>query len=197
MNTQTLKETSVNHDILTEIKERWSPRVFSNEPIPEPEFKRILEAGRWAPSSYNTQPWRIIYGFKGTEEYDRILNCLVPFNQGWAKHAAVLLLGCYKTTNEKGQKFSHAFHDLGLFMANATLQAQHSGIAVHQMAGVNAEEAKKEFNIPQDIEIGTAVALGYYGGNPDDLPQDLRKQELQQTRNRMKIEEFSFNGDIG
>jgi hypothetical protein len=69
------------------------------------------------------------------------------------------------------------------------------GIAVHQMAGVNSEDARKEFKFPEDYKVHTAIALGHYGGELGDLPSDdLRKQE-QSARKRMPQEEFTFEGD--
>jgi hypothetical protein len=46
---------------------RWSPRAFTAEPIGELELMSILEAARWAPSSFNSQPWRFIYARRGVD----------------------------------------------------------------------------------------------------------------------------------
>ena len=37
--------------------ERWSPRSFSSDPVPEKDLKKIIDAGRWSPSTSNEQPW--------------------------------------------------------------------------------------------------------------------------------------------
>jgi nitroreductase len=71
---------------------RWSPRAMSGEPIARDEFMRLLEAARWAPSSYNNQPWRFVYGFKGTPAWDTLFSLLTPANQEWAKNSAVFVL---------------------------------------------------------------------------------------------------------
>ena len=47
-------------DILQAIKERRSIRKYSEEPISEDQLNQILEAGRWAPSRGNSQPWKFI-----------------------------------------------------------------------------------------------------------------------------------------
>ncbi len=190
------KETLTDYDIIPEIKNRWSPRVFADTPVSESEIRLLLEAGRWAPSSFNRQPWVFIYGFKGTKEYDRIFNCLTEFNQSWAGNAPVLMLGCFKKTTETGAENFHALHDLGLFTANLTLQAQHNGIAVHQMAGVKYEDAKKEFGFPEDYHVATALAIGYYGGDHNKLTDDLKEQEVSLKRQRKSQDEFVFNGDF-
>lgn len=192
-----IKTTPIAHPIVETIKNRWSPRVFSNKPITETEAKILLEAGRWAPSSGNMQPWIVIWGIKGTEMFDRIFNCLDDYNQQWAGNAQMLWLNGFrkKMPNRDMENF-HALHDLGLFMGNVIHQAAYMQIAVHQMAGVRYKDAMKEFQIPNDYHIATAVAFGYFGGNPDVLPEKMKEQELEKNRKRKEISEFAFNGDF-
>src|SRR3954452_4863931 len=65
--------------------ERWSPRAFADRDVSTADLKTIFEAARWAPSSYNEQPWRFFVGHRGSETYSKILDALVPFNHDWAK----------------------------------------------------------------------------------------------------------------
>lgn len=191
------KITPTEHHIKELIKNRWSPRTFAQTPITEEKARILLEAGRWAPSASNIQPWRIIWGLKGTEMYDRIFECLDDFNQQWAGNAQMLWINAFKKTMEKKDKENfHALHDLGLFMGNVVHQAGSMGIAVHQMAGVQFKKAHREFEFTDDYHVATAVAFGYFGGNPDELPDDLRKDELAEMRKRKKQEEFAFNGNF-
>ena len=191
------KTTTPDHEIIELLKKRWSPRVFSDQVPTEVQLKQLFEAGRWAPSSNNFQPWVIIYGIKGTPQYDRIYNCLVEFNQGWAKHAPVLMLGAYRKDmpNKEAENF-HALHDLGAFSAMLSIQATAMDIAVHQMAGIKFDEARKEFNFPDNYHVATAAAIGFYGGNPELLDDDLEKAEREQKRERKPQEEFIFNADF-
>ena len=191
------KITPIHHPILERIKSRWSPRVFAQTPITVSQAKILLEAGRWAPSASNIQPWRVIWGLKGTSVYDRIFDCLDDFNQSWAGNAQMLWVNAFKKTmliNDK-QNF-HALHDLGLFMGNVLAQASSMNIAVHQMAGVQFKKAQEEFKFNEDYHVATAIAFGFYGGNPDVLPLNLKKQELEQTRQRQPQENFAFNGNF-
>lgn len=190
------KITPTDYDVIDVIKTRWSPRAFDDVPVSESEVKQLLEAGRWASSSYNQQPWRIIYGIKGDAVYDRILACLIPFNQDWATHAPVLMVTAYKKTNFDGDAYFHALHDLGLFMGNLVIQANHNGIAVHQMGGIDQEKAHHEFEFTSDFGIATAVAIGRYGGDPDQLSDDLKEQELEKMRERKPVDAFAFNGNF-
>lgn len=193
------KEVIPDYAILESIANRWSPRTFSDIPMVENQVKILLEAGRWAPSSGNIQPWRIIWGLKGTEMYHRIFNCLDDFNQQWAGNSQLLWLNVIKKTMGKGKRERenfHALHDLGLFMGNVLTQAASMDIAVHQMAGVLYKKAQKEFDFPENFHVATAVAFGNFGGDPEILPEDLRKEEVASRRGRKPQEKFAFNGNF-
>ena len=72
--------------------DRWSPRALSGEPISDDELFTLFEAARWAPSSYNNQPWRFVYAKRDTPHWKRLFGFLVHANQEWAKHAAALIV---------------------------------------------------------------------------------------------------------
>lgn len=191
------KITPLDFPILDSIKIRWSPRSFAETPITEEKAKILLEAGRWAASASNIQPWRVIWGLKGTKMYERIFDCLDEFNQSWAKNSQMLWINAFKKTMVKNEKENfHALHDLGLFMGNVTHQANSMSIAVHQMAGVQFKKAHKEFKFTEDYHVATAVAFGYFGGNPEILPEELKEQELKKMRERKTQDEFAFNGNF-
>ena len=69
-----------------------SPRAFSNEPISETQLLTLFEAARWAPSSYNAQPWRFIYARRDSKHWPRFLGLLSAYNQSWARNAAALVI---------------------------------------------------------------------------------------------------------
>jgi nitroreductase len=185
------KIADTEHEIFALLKQRYSPRIFKNKKINEMHLKQLFEAVRWSASSNNLQPWRIIYAEKDTSAYKTILSCLSDFNQTWAANAPLLMLTAYKINKENGEENFHALHDLGLSMGNMTVQAQYLDIAIHHMAGVDWEKAHDVFDVPKEFHITTAVALGYYGGEIDELPEDLQKLETAE-RKRMSYEEFAF-----
>jgi hypothetical protein len=63
------------------------------------------------------------------------------------------------------------------------------------MAGFDREKARKEIGIPDDYDLGAAVALGYWG-DPDDLPEQARKTELAK-RQRKPLHEIAFASHWG
>lgn len=181
------------HDL---IAHRWSPRAFDSRPVEPEKLRTLFEAARWAPSSYNAQPWYFIVGTKDNpENYNRVLESLIEFNQGWAKQAPVLALSVAKLKFDDGKPNRHAFHDVGQAAANLGLQAEALALSVHQMAGIEAEKARKLFNIPADYEAVAGIALGY-AGDPASLSEELRKRELA-PRQRKPLESFVFTGQWG
>ncbi|MFC4096717.1 nitroreductase family protein [Euzebyella saccharophila] len=182
------------HEIYALLKQRYSPRVFSEEPIGKQDMKQLFEAARWAASCNNWQPWRFIYGFKGEDGYDKIYDCLDEFNQSWADNAPVLMLTAYKEKTPDGKDNFHALHDLGLAMGNMTVQAQYKGIALHHMAGFDWKKAQEVFDVPEGYHFSTAVAIGYFGGELEKLPEDLQEQE-QSERERIPQTDFAFENN--
>ena len=185
-------ETSVPiHDL---IRHRWSPRAFDPRPVESEKLRSLFEAARWASSSYNAQPWYFIVGTKDDpENYNRVLDSFVEFNQGWAKQAPVVALSVAKLTFDDGKPNRHAFHDVGQAAANLSLQAEALGLSVHQMAGIDPEKARKLFHIPADYEAVAGIALGY-AGDPSSLGDEMRKRELA-PRQRKPLDTFVFTGE--
>jgi nitroreductase len=183
-------------DIHPLIKKRWSPRAFANREVSTEQLELIFEAARWAPSSFNEQPWRFIVGRRGDNTYQRILDTLVEFNQKWSHTAEVLAITVVKKSFTKNGKPNRVCQfDLGQSLAYITFQAYDLGLVMHQMAGLRLEKATEVFAIPDDYEPVTAFALGYQG-NPDILPEDLRKSEYE-ARQRKPRKEFVFKETFG
>ena len=92
--------------------QRWSPRAFADRPVEPAKLVALLEAARWAPSSYNEQPWHFIVAPKAeTESFDRLLGCLSRGNASWAGKAPVLMLAVAQLVDEDGDPNPHAFYE--------------------------------------------------------------------------------------
>jgi nitroreductase len=178
------------------IRERWSPRAFSDKRVPPEILRSLFEAARWAPSSNNEQPWVYLVTTKDdTENFAKMVGVLVEFNANWAKHAPVLALSVAHLMMRDGKPNRVALHDVGSASAQLTLEANSRGLFVHQMAGFYVEKAREAFGIPPDWEPVAAMAMGY-PGSPDALPQRLRERELA-PRTRKPLEEFVMTGTWG
>ena len=182
------------HELL---RERWSPRAFAGRGVEPGDLRSLLEAAQWAPSCFNEQPWAFVIARReDRDEFERLLACLVPGNQTWAGSAAVLMLTAAKLHfDHNGKANRHAGHDLGLAVSQLTVQATACGLAVHQMAGIDAEAARQTYRIPEGWDPMTAIAIGH-PGDPEGLPEALRERELA-PRRRKALTDFAFAGGWG
>jgi nitroreductase len=162
--------------------DRWSPRAMSGEPISEQDLMTLLEAARWAPSSYNNQPWRILYATRDGKHWNTFFNLLVEGNQAWAKNAAALLLFVSKKTFDRNGKPSdtHSF-DTGAAWENLALQGTLKGLVVHGMQGFDYERARSELSVPEEFHVEAMAAVGRPGA-VEDLPEKLQKSESPNDR---------------
>jgi nitroreductase len=191
------KPTDARYPIHDLIRRRWSPRAFADRPVEPEKLRSLLEAARWAPSSFNEQPWNFIVATRENgEEFERMLSCLVEGNVAWAKNAPVLMLSVAKLKFERtGKPNRHAFHDVGLAAENLVIQATALGLVVHQMAGIQVDKAREVYRIPEGYEAVAGIAVGY-PGDPATLPEPLRERE-QAPRTRKPLESFVFTSRWG
>ncbi len=192
-----VKLAQADYPIYDLIAKRWSPYAYADRPVSPDDLQSIFEAARWAPSSYNEQPWYYIVGIKNDPgPFGKILSCLVEVNQQWAGAAPVLALGAVSTKFKRnGKPNRHAYHDLGLASANLSLEASARGLIVHQMAGIKPDKARNEFNIPEDYEVVTGLAIGYAAAM-DEAPEEFRQRD-NTPRKRRPLGEWVFAGSWG
>jgi nitroreductase len=182
------------HDLL---HHRWSPRAFSDKPVPPEILRSLFEAARWAPSSSNEQPWAFLVTTRDDKEsHSKMLSTLVEFNQAWAKHAPVLAIAVSELAFAKsGQPNRNAFYDTGAAVAGLSSEATFRGLFVHQMAGFDPRKAVELFEIPNGWEPIAAFVIGY-PGDPESLPEHLRQRE-KAPRERKPLESFVMGGHWG
>ena len=178
------------------IANRWSPRAFdASKPVSNEQIIALLEAARWAPSSYGDQPWRIVVFDKSSnpQAWQAAFDCLIPSNQVWVKDAPLLLLGCANTVLDfNGAANRFAQYDTGAAIENLCLQATHLGLMAHQMGGFNSDLAREKFTIPAQYTPMAMVCVGYVGA-ANNLPDDLKARELAE-RKRKPLGELFFDG---
>ena len=191
------KTVSTDHPVHEFIASRWSPYAFDEKPVKKEDLLSLLEAARWAPSSYNEQPWHYIIATKdNTEEFERMLSCLVEGNQIWAKSALVLALDIARLNFEYNNKPNRAaIHDLGIAAGTMLFEATARGLSVHQMIGILPEKARKIYAIPDGYEVITGIAIGY-AGNPNSLPDNMKERDAAR-RPRKPLSDFVFGNRWG
>ena len=177
------------------LAQRWSPRAFSNQDVSNHSLLKMLEAARWAPSANNLQPWHFIMGKKQDETYQKIFESLVEFNQLWAINAAVLILSCGNKLGKDDNPNLASKYDVGQAVAHLTIQAMSEGIYVHQMGGFSKGKIIEFFQLPDNIEPLSIVAIGYFG-NPKMLPPRMQNSETAE-RERKSLSDFVFQNKFG
>lgn len=187
-----------DHPVLPVITERWSPYAFDPRPVEREKLLSCLEAARWAPSSYNEQPWTFILAERTDKaEFDRILQCLVEANRAWAKNAGVMMLTVTSRLFVKNGKHNAAAeHDVGLAAGNLVLQAASLGLQGHQMIGIERDKARTTYGIPDGHEALTAIALGYPAAVPPNTTDELQKRDVAR-RLRKPLSEIVICGAWG
>jgi nitroreductase len=177
--------------------ERWSPRAFDGAEVPDADLAAMFEAARWAPSAFNSQPWRFLYAKRDDADWATFLSLLIPWNQSWAHTASVLVYILSDTmpftdrkTGEPKDSSTHAF-DAGAAWVSLALQATRLGYHAHGMSGIQYELARETLRIPTRFALNAACAIGRIG-DPGQLDEKLRARE--QPSDRKPQEEFAFRG---
>jgi nitroreductase len=175
---------------------RWSPRAFDASPISDADLMSILEAARWAPSSFNRQPWRFLYALNGDADWERFVGLLIPSNQLWANNASVLIFIVSDTLTDYGGgpvvSHTHSFC-AGAAWMSLSLQAHLLGYHTHGMAGVDWDRARTELGVPPEFRMEAGVAIGRIAPVAL-LPERLRERET--PSDRRPVAELAYRGNF-
>lgn len=183
-------ERVIKYDILQIIKERWSARSIDSGKIPKEDIFAVIEAGSYAPSCFNEQPWRYLVS-QSEEELATMQSFLNDRNRLWAGKAPVLMLILSRRNFERNQaqnKWSQ--FDTGTSWGFMQIEAWKRGYVTHAMAGFDSEKAREVLNIPEEYDLICMVAMGKLG-KVEDLDSTFRAIEKPNTRK--SIEELMFN----
>jgi len=192
----TLRKAPVDHPVNELIAGRWSPRGLSERRVEPATLAQMFEAARWAPSSFNEQPWSYIVATRDQPEAFEKLGSLLVEGNAWARRGYVLALSVATLGFQRnGKPNVHAWHDVGAASENLFLQAAALGIGMHEMAGFDRERARQVYGLDAGHDPVAMIAIGY-PGNPADLPEPLRSREAA-PRQRRPIREFVFEGEWG
>ena len=177
------------------LADRWSPRAMSGEALEHEELMSLFEAARWAPSSYNHQPWRFIYATRTMPEWEIFLNLLVPFNKEWAQNGGVCILVVSHKYFEYNNAFSrtHSF-DTGAAAENLALQGFSKGLVVHAMEGFDYDRARQELGVPESYTI---EAMFVVGKKASAFVLSPELQERETPSDRLPLQELIFKGKFG
>jgi nitroreductase len=145
-------------DLFAAIKERRSVREFTPEPVSEQELEKILEAGRWAPSGKNTQPW----AFTLVKSKKRREALAALSRQGdLIKSVPVCLAILLDRT--RGYDRDKDMQGIGACVENMFLAAHALGLGACWVGGVSGakEEAAKVLELKESEELALLLLIGH------------------------------------
>ena len=186
---------SADHPIAPIFLDRWSPRAFDSSVIPDADLMTIFEAARWAPSSFNYQPWRLLYAKREDADWERFLDLLIPGNRSWAQRASVLIYFISDTQmelkpGEPNPSHSHSF-DTGAAWSYLALQATMMGYHAHGMVGVDFDRARAELGVPDRYRFEAAAVIGRMG---DMAVLDEKQRAREVPSGRKPVSGFAYRG---
>jgi nitroreductase len=150
--------------LLDFIKERRSIRAFQDKQIPEKEIEMILEAGRWAPSASNRQPWNFLL----IKNRDVLKKLARVTGYGWfigEASFAVAIVGKPRTSK------NYYIIDTSLVSMNMMLMAWSLGIGTCWIGSINKERAKEILELSRHDYLLTVLPFGYIQGAIPDPTQ--------------------------
>lgn len=153
-------------DILDIIRSRRSIRQYTPDPVSEEDINKILEAGRWAPSASNSQPWKFIV-LRSREARKRLADTVA-----WAGFLSQAACGIAVVVDETAS--THPVEDGAAATQNMLLEAHSLGLGacwIGVYGGAREANAKKALNVPPDERLISIIAIGH----PAESPHKTRK----------------------
>lgn len=168
--------------LLKEIEERRAKRALTEKEVPADVIGRLMTAATYAPSCFNSQPWRFMVV---TEQsgLDKLYGSLTGGNY-WAKKAQLLVVVATKTSFDAklSDNREYALYGCGFATANLLLQAVKEGLYAHPMAGFDPLVVKEAFSIPEDYIVINIVAVGYPGTFDGLSEKHVTAEQSERTR---------------
>ena len=189
-----------DYDALVRLaQQRRSPYAFdADAEVSDETLRRLFEVARWAPSSYNEQPWRYVIGRTGTPAYGAVADALKGRNPEWALTAPILgLVLAAETFGNSGQPNPHRRFDAGAATFGLALAAESLGVGVHVMAGVDAQAAADALGVPDGFDAVAGLALGVPARDPASVvPPELAERAIR-PKPRRPLRETVFGATWG
>ena len=186
-------------DLLRLVRQRRSPYAFDAQAeVSDEALRRVFEVARWAPSSYNEQPWRYVVGRRGTGAYGAVSGALRGRNPEWARTAPILgLVLAAETFDKSGMPNAHRRFDAGAATFGLALAAETQDLGLHLMAGVDGAGVADRLGVPDGFDAVAGFALGARADDPKAVvPEDLAERAIR-SKPRRPLAETVFGSVWG
>ncbi|AEC51392.1 putative protein nitroreductase [Pyrococcus sp. NA2] len=162
-------------EIMDVIKGRRAVRKFKDKQIPLEDLKKILEAGIWAPSGSNIQPWEFIL----VTEKDMIEKIKLVSPGLFGNPSALVILCINKERAKRGGRLGElmALMDISMAAQNMMLMAYSLGIGSCPVVSFNKTALKELLDIPEHVEPVLMLIFGY----PEFWPKPPKRRPLEEV----------------
>jgi len=154
-------------DVLEAIRTRRSIRKYTGDPVPEEMLNQILEAGRWAPSANNSQPWNFII------LRDKKLRKEIAEAATYGKFLADAPLGIAVVVDPRAS--THPVADGAIATQNMLLAAHALGLGacwIGSYGSVYEDKVKEMLKIPKEKRLLSIISMGF----PAEAKERRRKE---------------------
>ncbi len=144
-------------NLIDPINKRISIREYDSKEIPEEALRRILEAGRIAPSAMNYQPWKFVVvrdqQIRKALSHGRYAKFLTE--------CPVVIVGC---GNKKRSPEWYTV-DVTIALQNMVTQATADGVGSCWIGSFDEDAVKAAIKAPEEYAIVAMLAIGYPKGD--------------------------------
>ena len=143
------------------IENRVSLRDYDpNRPLDEDVLKRILNAGRLAPSAANKQPWRFLV-VSSKKMLDKVRLC---YNKLWFKdapHILIIVGDRTKSWIRQLDNYNSIETDLTIAMDHIILFAENEGVGACWIAAFDNDFLRQTLALKENECVFSITPLGY------------------------------------
>jgi len=188
-------------NLLDIIKNRRSVKEYSSKEVSEEVLSRILEAGKWAPSAHNAQPWRFIVIRDSALKQKLAEDMADRWNEDMSKNgipkeqresfikasverfgnAPVIIVACltmegmgeYPDDRRKKIEYVMAVQSVAAAIENVLLAAHGEGLGSCWFCAplFCPDTVRKTLKIPKRVDPQALITLGYPANKPNPPPR--------------------------
>jgi nitroreductase len=158
-------EHAFAESVLNLLEGRRSIRRYRPDPVPDEMIQQLLEAGRWAPSASNRQPWAFIV-VQDEAVRREVAQHAAYFFLRWAhvEEAPLLIVLCGDARSRIYRQFLH--EDIGLAGGQIMLQAAALGLGTCWIGGLDRKAIAGILKVPDRMEVVGLLTVGFPAEDP-------------------------------
>jgi nitroreductase len=156
--------------LLSLFRERRSIRRYRPDLVPEEMVQELLEAGRWAPSASNFQPWTfIVIRDRLMREQVAEYADYVGRHRTHVAEAPLLIVLCGRVEERIYREFLNG--DVGMAGLQMMLQAKVMGLGTCWVGALERKAIAGLLRIPDYLEIVSLLTVGFPAEEPEPTPR--------------------------